>query len=167
MSDVKPVFIPTEFVAVSPDDPTLEAVLMLRSDGKWHWWVVAKRNTPNATVLAENEEDRAFSSSFAVEQDALEAMAKCARERNGLRALLHAKNAMRHDGLWRHNKTGNHYKVLCVALEKSSFRVVVVYQSFRGEEIFTRPYGEWNEDVKMESGEQKPRFERVTNRADQ
>lgn len=163
----KPVFIPTEFVAASPDDPTLSAVLMLRGDNKWHWWVVAKSGTPNATVLAENEEDRAFSSSFAVEQDALEAMAKCARERNGLRALLHAKTAMKHDGLWRHNKTGRHYKVLCVALEESSFRVVVVYQSFRGEKVFTRPYSEWDESVKTDNGEQKPRFERVTNGADQ
>lgn len=67
-------------------------------------------------------------------------------------------------GTYRHNKSGNLYKVLGVALETETDEPVVVYRPLYdhefGYELFTRPYTMFTDTVEL-SGEKKLRFEYV------
>lgn len=66
--------------------------------------------------------------------------------------------------LYRHYK-GKLYKVLNVALEESSLKVVVVYQAQYGANIiFTRSVSEWNEEVEQ-AGQSILRFQLVEKNA--
>lgn len=67
-------------------------------------------------------------------------------------------------GTYRHNKSGNLYQVLGVALETESDQAVVVYKPLYahefGYELFTRPYEMFVEMVEL-NGRTQPRFEKV------
>ena len=68
-------------------------------------------------------------------------------------------------GTYRHNKSGNLYKVLGVALETETDEPVVVYHPLYehefGCELFTRPYGMFTDMVELD-GVKKLRFEYVS-----
>ena len=65
-------------------------------------------------------------------------------------------------GIYRHNKTGNLYEVLGVALQTETNEPLVIYRALyeSNYEIFARPYTMFVEVVKLR-GVTKPRFEKV------
>lgn len=65
-------------------------------------------------------------------------------------------------GMYIHNKTGNFYEALGVALETETNEPLVIYRPlYDGEyELFARPYASFVEKVRI-NGEIKPRFEKV------
>ena len=65
-------------------------------------------------------------------------------------------------GTYRHNKTGNLYEVLGVALQTETEESLVIYQSlYSGEfELFARPYTMFIEQIFLD-GVRKPRFEKI------
>lgn len=67
-------------------------------------------------------------------------------------------------GTYRHNKSGNLYRVLGVALETETDEPVVVYHPLYehefGYELFTRPYGMFTDTVELD-GAKKLRFEYI------
>jgi hypothetical protein len=65
-------------------------------------------------------------------------------------------------GLYRHNKTGNVYDVLGVALHTETRDFLVVYraQSHSHYALFVRPYAMFTELVVI-NGQKVPRFERI------
>lgn len=67
-------------------------------------------------------------------------------------------------GTYRHNKSGNLYEVLGVALETESDLAVVVYRPLYDHEfgyaLFTRPYEMFIGSVEL-NGALRPRFEKV------
>ncbi len=67
-------------------------------------------------------------------------------------------------GTYRHNKSGNLYNVLGVALETETDEAVVVYHPLYkhdfGYELFTRPYGMFTDTVELD-GQKKLRFEYI------
>lgn len=64
-------------------------------------------------------------------------------------------------GRYRHNKTGNLYEVLGVALQTETNEPLVVYRPLYESkyELFVRPYAMFLEEVEI-NGEKKPRFEK-------
>lgn len=66
-------------------------------------------------------------------------------------------------GTYRHNKTGNLYEVLGVALQTESNEFLVIYRRIEKHpryELFARPYAMFTELVELD-GKMLPRFERV------
>ena len=65
-------------------------------------------------------------------------------------------------GVYRHNKKGQLYEVLGVALQTETNEQLVIYRPlYENEyEIFARPYAMFTEMVEL-GGEMKPRFEKV------
>ncbi len=65
-------------------------------------------------------------------------------------------------GKYRHNKTGNLYEVLGVALQTETSEQLVIYKALYGSkyELFARPYPMFVEKVEI-NNEMKPRFEKV------
>ena len=66
-------------------------------------------------------------------------------------------------GLYRHNKTGNMYRVLGLALDTEHEDVwLVIYQPLYAHtiEYFARPYTMFTEDVELH-GKMVPRFQKV------
>lgn len=67
-------------------------------------------------------------------------------------------------GTYRHNKSGNLYQVIGIALDTETDTPLVVYRPLYehefGYELFTRPYEVFVETVKLD-GQMKPRFEYV------
>ncbi len=66
-------------------------------------------------------------------------------------------------GLYRHNKKGQVYKVLGVALQTETNEPLVIYCPFSkgGDyEFFARPYAIFKENVEV-NGEVLPRFEKI------
>jgi hypothetical protein len=70
-------------------------------------------------------------------------------------------------GAYRHNKTGNLYRVQGVALQTETQEPLVIYRPLydgTGYELFARPYAMFIEEVEI-NGEIKPRFEKVADHA--
>lgn len=67
-------------------------------------------------------------------------------------------------GTYRHNKMGNLYEVLGVALETETSEPLVIYRPLYGGdyELFARPYSMFIEKVEI-NGTLVPRFEKVEN----
>ena len=65
-------------------------------------------------------------------------------------------------GTYRHNKTGNLYEVLGVALETETNEQLVIYRALYESkyELFARPYDMFVGQVEFD-GMVKPRFEKV------
>lgn len=66
-------------------------------------------------------------------------------------------------GTYRHNKTGNLYEVLGVALQTETHEFIVIYKPLYEHptyEIFARPYAMFTELVERD-GKMLPRFEHV------
>jgi hypothetical protein len=68
------------------------------------------------------------------------------------------------NGTYRHNKTGNLYEVLGVALQTETEEPLVIYRALYASnyELFARPYAMFTEMVELD-GEAKLRFEKVEN----
>jgi hypothetical protein len=66
-------------------------------------------------------------------------------------------------GIYRHNKKDQLYEVLGVALQTETNEPLVIYRAlYENEyELFARPYTMFIEMVELD-GEQKPRFEKVS-----
>lgn len=66
------------------------------------------------------------------------------------------------NGIYRHNKTGNRYEVLGVALETETNEQLVVYRPLHENkyELFARPHAMFIELVEI-NGQMMPRFEKV------
>ena len=67
-------------------------------------------------------------------------------------------------GTYRHNKTGNLYEVIGVALEVESTQPLVIYRPLYDNEYetFARPYALFTSSVVVD-GKQIPRFEKIAN----
>ena len=65
-------------------------------------------------------------------------------------------------GMYRHNKSGQSYEVLGVALQTETDEPLVIYRPLYESEIelFARSYAMFVEDVELD-GEMMPRFEKV------
>lgn len=65
-------------------------------------------------------------------------------------------------GTYRHNKKGQLYEVLGMALQTETDEPLVVYRPLYDNEyeLFARPYNMFVEQVEI-NGEMKPRFERI------
>ena len=68
-------------------------------------------------------------------------------------------------GIYRHNKTGNLYEVLGVALQTETYEFLVIYRAFEPDpkkqyhyELFARPYAMFVEKVAL-GGVLQPRFD--------
>lgn len=65
------------------------------------------------------------------------------------------------DGIYKHYKHDNLYKVIALAKDSASLKDIVVYEALYPNplsKIWTRPYSEWTEEVKDEQGNKKLRF---------
>ncbi len=65
-------------------------------------------------------------------------------------------------GVYRHNKTGQLYEVLGVALQTETNEPLVLYRPLYDSEyeLFARPYGMFMQKVEL-NGEMKSRFEKA------
>lgn len=65
-------------------------------------------------------------------------------------------------GKYRHNKTGNLYEVLGIALQTETNDQLVIYRPLHENdfELFARPYSMFVETVVL-NGESLPRFEKI------
>ncbi len=65
-------------------------------------------------------------------------------------------------GIYRHNKKGDLYEVLGVALQTESDEALVIYRPLyeNKHELFARPYAMFTELVEI-NGQTMPRFEKV------
>jgi hypothetical protein len=66
-------------------------------------------------------------------------------------------------GTYRHNKSGNLYNVLGVALQTETNEFLVIYRALYDTkfELFARPYDMFTETVNI-NGQQVPRFEYIS-----
>jgi hypothetical protein len=66
-------------------------------------------------------------------------------------------------GTYRHNKTGNLYEVVGVALHSETNEFLVIYKALYQTkyELFARPYDMFTQDVDLD-GVKRPRFEKVS-----
>lgn len=65
-------------------------------------------------------------------------------------------------GIYRHNKTGNRYEVIGVALQTETNEALVIYQPLDGGsyDLYARPHAMFSELVEI-NGQMMPRFEKV------
>jgi len=65
-------------------------------------------------------------------------------------------------GIYHHNKTGNLYEVIGIALQTESTEPLVIYRPVQpGQyELFARPYAMFIEQVAI-NGQNVPRFEKI------
>ncbi len=68
------------------------------------------------------------------------------------------------DGVYKHYKNNNLYKVIALAKDSETLQDIVVYESLYPNplsRLWTRPYFEWTEEVTNKDGQKVARFSAV------